>query len=108
MKVKINFSIEIEAFKRDSKFQARIFFSRFGRLGKNATFYTNFVNQFARISACFLWHESGTEQKFFRKTCSEKHFYLGGFFHVAFPPLMLCLHYFLIKSHLRVVEANSI
>ena len=39
--------------------------------------YTNFLESSCELFPTSLWHESGTQQKSFRKTCSDEQFYFG-------------------------------
>ena len=60
---------------------------------KNDAFTRTFSKSSRELLPSSLWHESGTQWKLFRKTCSDEPFYFGWiFFRVDFPPLTLdCL-----------------
>ena len=46
--------------------------------------YANIFEKFAQTFSKTLWHESGTQQKLFRKTCSDELFYFGWTFSGGF------------------------
>ena len=56
---------------------------------KNTAFTRTFSKSSRELLPSSLWHESGTQQELFMKTCSEDFFYLGWIFRVDFPPVTL-------------------